>query len=111
MFVPSRAGGTIVGWTGADSVAGCMAVAGAIPESCWRRTKLRWRITDGALVMFGHRLDGRRLTKRDRVELRLVPGTYRIDYCANFDAVVRVGRRNENTRISAIRLTLASRNR
>lgn len=103
-FHPTATGGLLITWQGADSHAGCLAAALSIADDEWTRTKLRWKVGDGDLIMFGHRLDGRALKKADQLAVRLAPGTYRVEV-ASTEAIVRVGKQDEDTSVSVIRLT------
>ena len=100
-FHPTPTGGLLLSSDGAAPLAAALS----IPDAMWTRIKARWTVADPDLVMFGHRLDGRRLKKGEHVRVRLAKGTYAIDVCDGFEAEVRVGRAAEDVELSVIRFT------
>ncbi len=102
-FHPTKTGGLILIWVGADSATGVLALALSIPDKQWKKTKLTWDVGDGKLVMIGALSVGRK-AGRQRVDIALASGKYRVEECWGFAGDVRVGKKTEEVGISALRL-------
>lgn len=105
-FHPTPTGGLILMWVGADSAAGVLTLALSIPDKQWKKSKVVWDVGDGKLVMIGAPTVGSK-AGRARVDIKLTPGTYRVESCWGFRGDVRVGKATESVNVSALRLVRA----
>jgi hypothetical protein len=117
MWWPTKQGGLLVIWLGADSTTGCVAAALSIPDKSWKKESAKLVVEKGAgtFVIFDSASAGKELKKTGKIgpddnqtaELELAPGTYAIDSCWSWEAEVKVGKKVEATMIAALRLRRA----
>jgi hypothetical protein len=115
MFWPTKTGGLVVIWLGAESNAGCVAAALSIPDKEWKQEKATLVVTKGAEdhVIFDSAARGDSLRRNGKIgeesmptaSFRLSAGRYRIDSVWSWEAEVRVGKKIEDTMIAALRFT------
>jgi immunity protein 21 of polymorphic toxin system len=79
---PSRHGGLLIRWAGADGSVPLLAGVLALPASTWRRTRLRLTVgRSGQLLLFDASMDGARpgRGRADLAKVPLSPGTWAVD--------------------------------
>lgn len=115
MWWPTKTGGLLVIWLGADSNAGCIAAALSIPDNEFEKQRTKLVVEKGAEehVIFESGAAGNTRKANGKIgwddsmsaSFKLAAGTYAIAAVWSWEARVKVGKKIEDTMIGAIRLT------
>jgi Immunity protein 21 len=106
-FHPTDGGGLFIQWLGADSAAGCLAAALAVPEQSFKKARAKLDVTGaGKFVLFDSGQSGRKLGRRAGHAFQLAPGRYAIAAAWGYEADVTAGTKTEATSVNVVRLTL-----
>jgi hypothetical protein len=84
-WYPTRDGGLLIRWAGAEGASPLLAGVLGVSASAWRKTRLRFRVgRSGELLLFDSSADGARPGRRraDRLKIALKPGVWAVDVSA-----------------------------